>query len=212
MSLNTCTAFPAKLIKAEKEELQTPQLPLLPQQKFPISKLPPELRRNIYALYLTSLNPISVTTENASHPLHEETPLSLSSPFFSSEISHLIFHHSGKFSFSSGEAMKIFSSQLSRCQQVRRIRIAYGKEIDCPNRDWVVLIDSCFENLEEVTFSVERSKGEGVVEFGGLWWECMRDAVREGGCGRRKKPLMLRVESGEWSASERIENVEKREE
>jgi len=38
-----------------------------------------------------------------------------------------------------------------------------------------------------------------------LWWGCVRDAVREGVCSRgKKKGLLLRVESGEWSACERI--------
>jgi hypothetical protein len=190
MSLNTCTAPPS---------------PLLPQT-FSISKLPPELRQQIYALYLTSIPPLPITTSNATHPLHNSTPLSLS-PCFISDLPPSLFYQNTIFSFSSGEVMKLFSSQFSRQERIRKIKIMYGKEeISCPTRDWVVIMNECFEGLEEVVFCVE-----GGVGIGGLWWECVRDAVREGVCceGRRKR-LLLRVESGEWSACERIGAEERR--
>jgi hypothetical protein len=164
-------------------------------QNFSISKLPPELRQAIYTLYLTSLPSLPITTLNASHPFHASTPLSLSSPFFISDLPPSLFYRHTTFSFSSGEVMKLFSSQFS----IRKIKIMYGKEeVSCLSRDWVVIMNECFKGLEEVTFCVEG-------EFGGLWWECVRDAVREGFCSRgKKKGLVLRVESGEWSACERI--------
>jgi hypothetical protein len=199
MSLKTRPASPAKPILTEQEQLQSqpPSSPLLPQT-FSISKLPPELRQIIYTLYLTSLPSLPITPSNASHPLlHNSTPLSLSSPFFISDLPPSLFYENTTFSFSSGEVMKLFS--LGR-EQVRKIKIQYGKEMKCPTRDWVVIMNECFEGLEEVTFCVE-----GSVGFGGVWWECVRDAVREGVCSRGKKNrLMLRVESGEWSACERI--------
>lgn len=52
----------------------------------------------------------------------------------------------------------------------------YGKD-EPPTRDWVYLLNSCFENLEEITFSVDR--GVCVLGFG-HWWGCVMDACREG--------------------------------
>jgi hypothetical protein len=102
--------------------------------------------------------------------------------------------------------MKLFSSQFSRQERIRKIKIMYGKEMECLSRDWVVIINECFEGLEEVAFVVE-----GGVGIGGLWWGCVRDAVREGVCSRgKKKGLLLGVESGEWSACERIGAEERR--
>lgn len=72
----------------------------------------------------------------------------------------------------------------------------YGKEEgSCSSRDWVVLIKDRFNGLEEVTFVLR------------VMWELkerVRDAVREELCSRKKKGLILRVESGEWSVCERI--------
>jgi hypothetical protein len=141
------------------------------------------------------LTPLPITPSNISHPLHNLTPLSLSSPFFISDLPPSLFYRHTSFSFSSGEVMKLFSRGR---EQVRQLKIQYGKEVECPTRDWVVIMNECFEGLEEVTFCVEG-------EFGGLWRKCVRDAVREGVCSRgKKKGLVLRVESGEWSACERI--------
>jgi hypothetical protein len=187
MSLNTCTA------------------PLL--QTFSISKLPPELRQQIYALYLTSLPSLPITTSNASHSFYASTPLSLSSPFFISDLPPSLFYYNTTFSFSSGDIIRLFS--LREGQLVRKIKIMYGNEVECPTRDWVVLMNCCFERLEEVTFVVE---GDG-MGGGRLWWECVRDAVREGVCSRGKeKGLVLRVESSEWSACEWIGGGGKKEE
>jgi hypothetical protein len=99
--------------------------------------------------------------------------------------------------------MKLFSSQFS----IRKIKIMYGEEeMSCLSRDWVVLMNCCFEGLEEFTFCVE-----GGVGIGGLWWECVRDAVREGVCCEgRRKGLLLRVESGEWSVCEMVGGGEKK--
>jgi hypothetical protein len=58
-----------------------PQTPA-PENMFPISSLPPELRHHIYTLYFALLPPVTITPTNASLPLHALTPLTLSSPFF----------------------------------------------------------------------------------------------------------------------------------
>lgn len=79
-------------------------------------------------------------------------------------------------------------------------------------QDWVFSLLEAFRGLEEVTFVVELGMSEeGVCEGSGCiagmegWWECVRDAVREGiavrdvgkdgGMGMRKgRALVLRVE------------------
>lgn len=104
--------------------------------------------------------------------------------------------------------MKSFSREYGRASSVRRIKILYGAD-QSPTRDWVYLIDSCFENLQEITFSIDReSFGSGF----GQWWGCMRDACGEGlgtqiikGVGSSKetsKGLILNVDDGEWSVCE----------
>jgi hypothetical protein len=70
-------AFP----RAPKREL-TSKISTL----FLISNFPPELRNELYAHYFASLQPLRITSENVSSPLHKETQLSLSSPFFESDI------------------------------------------------------------------------------------------------------------------------------
>ena len=88
---------------------------------------------------------------------------------------------------------------------MRKIKIIYGKD-DCPTRDWVFLINSCFLRLDEITFSIE--KGTCDLEFGS-WWECVREAVREGLCERRGtgkgRWLVLRVGYGDWSVCEKFD-------
>ena len=54
------------------------------------------------------------------------------------------------------------------------------------NWDWVYLVNVCYEGLEEVT--CELGEGEANTDcdcFAG-WWECVRDAVREGWCCKGK--------------------------
>lgn len=114
--------------------------------------------------------------------------------------------------------MKTFSKTLSsasdselkvavrsdRRKEVREARIWYGR-YDQPTRDWVYLLTSNFEGLEEMTFAVDKEKGgmgAGHICFGN-WWGCVRDAVREGLCDReRERRMRLRVQDGEWVIEE----------
>ena len=92
-------------------------------------------------------------------------------------------------------------------KDVRKVKVLYGR-YDRPTRDWVYLLTSSFETLEEMTFAVDKERGGlGVrhVVFGS-WWGCVEDAVREGlysdpaRNGRRN--MRLRVEDGEWGMEE----------
>lgn len=85
----------------------------------------------------------------------------------------------------------------------------YGR-YDQPTRDWVYLLTSNFEELEEMTFAVDKDSGGlgmGHMCFGN-WWGCVRDAVREGlhpdSRDREKRRVVLRVEDGEWGIEEVI--------
>jgi hypothetical protein len=53
---------------------------------FPISDLPSELRTEIFAHYFASLPPLSITPDNVTSEIHNRTDLSLSSPYFESDI------------------------------------------------------------------------------------------------------------------------------
>jgi hypothetical protein len=110
--------------------------------------------------------------------------------------------------------MQAFAGFEGRAETVRNIHIVWGKD-ESPTRDWVHFMSSCFIDLKTATFSLERGKqcfGFGGVEQFGAWWDCVRDAVREGlasgSTGRRSKRkgkgLVLRVEDGEWGVCERI--------
>jgi len=81
-------------------------------------------------------------------------------------------------------------------RNVRKIKIVYGQEkgVDARNRDWVYLMHSCFEGLEEVGFEIG---GKGILGFA-AWWGCVREAVREGWCCRERKgdSLVVRCEVG----------------
>lgn len=65
---------------------------------------------------------------------------------------------------------------------MRKIRIAYG-DISLGQKgggDWVFSTLEAFQRLEEVTFEVD-CDGYEILDS---WWECVRDAVREGLAGR----------------------------
>lgn len=150
---------------------------------FPISHLPPELRHKIYVYYYTSLP----ATESKTHL---STPLALASPFLAADIPPSIFYSAATFSFSSGDVLRDFAQRGRNSEIVKRIRIVTGREKreQVVHRDWVYLISSHFEGLGEVVFDVER----GSDGFGG-WWDCVKDAVREGWCcqeGRGRKMIL----------------------
>jgi len=121
---------------------------------FSISYIPYELRQLVYTHYFSTLELHEITKDNASLPLHLITPLGLASPFLLYDTSPALFHTFSSFSFSSGEDMRRFSQLYNRSSCVRRIRILYGRD-PCPTRDWVFLMNLCFSELEEVTFSAD---------------------------------------------------------
>jgi hypothetical protein len=132
----------------------------------PVAYLPYELRQLIYESYIRSLPPVTISKANAACPLHLEHALSQSSPFFVSDIPPSTFHQQTTFAFSCGSALNTFSSSFSRRKEVRKIRIEYGKD-EVLTRDWVYLLSSCFERLEEVSLSVTRETGVQSLGGGG---------------------------------------------
>ena len=94
--------------------------------------------------------------------------------------------------------MKVFSNPANddgeRKRNVRRIVVIDGLEGEMGRgglvvgRDWVYLMNECFDGLEEVEF---RFVGGGGMGFGFEgWWSTVVDAVREG--KRRRGRLVLR--------------------
>lgn len=102
--------------------------------------------------------------------------------------------------------MKTFTSLPGRRENVRNIVIEYGKE-ESAGRDWVFLMNECFENLEEVEF---RCGSEKEMEWEKCqrcarcerrdfesWWGAVVDAVREArNVKTRKRELVLRSRMG----------------
>lgn len=95
----------------------------------------------------------------------------------------------------------IGSGSKSLRRSVRRIVIKEndeGKEASngvVVGRDWVFLMNACFENLERVVFTCicygDKRRGGGcerceMRDFGS-WWEALVDAVREGRGGQQGK-------------------------
>jgi hypothetical protein len=60
----------------------------------------------------------------------------------------------------------------------------------------VHLMNDCFENLEEVEFVLDSKRGELCPKCGKdvleTWWVALRDAVREGQGGLRRKGIRQR--------------------
>jgi hypothetical protein len=193
-----------------EEDIMAPSVPSKP---FSIAQLPYELRQLIYMRFFSSLPTQDITCSNARLTHHSLTCLALSSPFLALDASKTLFYRNATFSFNCPEALKTFAKTIvSECHpevsdrrnDIRKVKILYGR-YDQPTRDWVYLLASNFEGLEEVTFSVDRVKegfGIGHMCFGN-WWGCVRDAVREGLVGdSKRKEVVLRVEDGEWGVVE----------
>jgi hypothetical protein len=185
------TQIKAQSLASEEAKASTYTETMESQESFSVSHLPPELRHKIYASYFTTLPPLEINPSNISTKHHLTTPLALASPFFESDIPSTTFYSSTTFSFSSGKAIQYFAEQQ---RNIKRIKIEYGQEkgLEAKNRDWVYLMHTWFESLEEAIFEVGE-KGDG--DFG-AWWGCVRDAVREGWCCRNQKGkvLVLRCE------------------
>lgn len=138
---------------------------------FPISDLPSELRTEIFAHYFASLPPLSITPDNVTSEIHNRTDLSLSSPYFESDILPSIFFPNCTFSFSNPKVLRNFARGEGR-DRVARVRIEYGTLSRCHRTDWVFLLFQNFEYLREVTFAFD-------ADWDGSWLACVRDAVRE---------------------------------
>ncbi|CAL3966350.1 unnamed protein product [Diplocarpon coronariae] len=186
-------------------------------QVFPLLVLPPEVLHQIAADYYASLPPLTLTKTNLHLPLHALAPLSLSSPAFSCLPKSLYYQHA-TFTLACPGIAKAFAGLGAGKESVRRVRVLYGEVGgSCGGLgfdllgyaggkgDWVYTLMREFEALEEVTFVVEGAldgDGEGQLDTRGdrvgIWWSCVRDAVREGLAGRSlkqmKRGLVLRLE------------------
>jgi hypothetical protein len=177
---------------------------------FPISWLPAEIRNEIYACYLASLPPLSINSDNISSSLHEEIPLSLSSPYFKSDIQPSSLYSNLTFSFSSPKVLRQFAKTKGR-HRVAKLRIEYGKLSRCHHTDWVFVLFHNFEKPEEVTFVLQGGGNGEEVELFQQWWECVKGAMREasncrnGNTGKKgKRGVMLSVECGNWNICELV--------
>jgi hypothetical protein len=177
---------------------------------FRISDLPPELRNEFFAHYFASLPPLSISFDNFTSAIHNQTDLFLSSPYFESDILPSIFYSNSTFSFSNPKMLRNFARGEGR-DRVARVRIEYGSLSRCHRTDWVFLLFQKFQHLKEVTFAFDA----GGKEWDGCcfrqWLACVRDAVREAANSRVEKRgrgenegVVLKVECGGWSVCERV--------
>ncbi|KAE9373245.1 hypothetical protein N431DRAFT_438564 [Stipitochalara longipes BDJ] len=174
---------------------------------FPILRLSPELRNEIYAHYFAFLPPLKITPENVTSPLHQQTQLSLSTPYFEFDILPSIFYRNCTFSFSSLKSLRQFAKGEGR-DRVAKVRIDYGRLSRCHHTDWVFLLFRYFGNLEEVMFCLQTDDMEADENLFGQWWKCVRDATREAANSqiediitRRNTGVRLKVECREWNIS-----------
>ena len=172
-----------------------------PPELFPISRLPLEIRNEIYAFHLASLPPLLITADNFSSLLHKETQLSRSSSYFISEISPSIFYSNCIFTFSSPKVLRQFAAATGS-DRVAKVRIKYGRLSQCHHTDWVFALFQNFKRLEEVTFILQGQENMVGMELFEQWWECVKDAVREAWecrvenkATKRKGGVLLTVES-----------------
>ena len=178
-------------------------------KSFSISDLPSELRNEIYAHYFASLSPLSITPDNVT-AIHNQTDLSLSSPYFESDILPSIFYSNSTFSFLNPKILRNFAKGEGR-DRVASVRIEYGSLSRCHRTDWVFLLFQNFGHLREVTFAFDADGREWDGSCFGQWLACVRDAVREAANSRVEKRgrgknagVMLRVECGGWNVFERV--------
>lgn len=179
-----------------------------PLQTFPISKLPGELRQQIYEYYFASLPIQKITCDNAQDHHHTLTDLYLSAPFFATDLAPSLFYKHATFSFEEPADIEPFAITIGeRRTDVKKVKVLYG-HWDQPSRDWVYLLTSNFGRLEEMTFNVERQSQDMDVGHRCLdkWWWCVKEAIREGmtaeGAGSRKRRMKLTIENGDWHMDE----------
>jgi hypothetical protein len=177
---------------------------------FPISNLPQELRNEIYAHYFASLPPLSITPDNVTSAIHNRTNLSLSSPYFESDILPSTFYSNSTFSFSNPKFLRNFAKGEGR-DKVAKVRIEYGTLSRCHRTDWVFLLFQNFEHLREVTFAFDANGMDRDGSCFKQWLGCVRDAMREAANSRVEKRgreknagVVLKVECGRWNVCERV--------
>lgn len=160
---------------------------------FKFRSLPSEIRIRIYEEYFCGLSAIQVTndnsgtTEQSAKELWELTALVQASPFFKRDVPTRTFYQTATFSFALGGAMRSFAAG-EWGWGVRKVVVEYGVEggMHARRRDWVFLLNECFEWLELVEFRFAKAsmiRWEGWSIEG--WWAAVVDAVREGQRGMR---------------------------
>jgi hypothetical protein len=111
---------------------------------FPISRLPPEIRTDIYAHYFASLPPLEATSENGRTPLHQHTSLSLSSPYVKYDILLFTSYANCTFPYKSPKALNQFAG-AGETYRIVKVRIEYGKFSRCHHTDWIFLLSKHLE-------------------------------------------------------------------
>jgi len=160
---------------------------------FSISKLPYELRQLIYEQYFNSLPALTIAPNTSEKTLHHLTPLSLASPFLTRDITPRIFYHNTLLSFSCPQTLIKFSQLQERSTNTRRIQIQYGEITShFVTPDWVFLVLSKFEKVEELVFVVKIGREKGDCDLLGIWWKCVVDAAREG-MGLKGGRMVVRI-------------------
>jgi len=177
---------------------------------FHISDLSSEPRNEIYAHYFTSLPPLSISLDNVTSAIHKQSDLSLSWPYFDSDILPSIFYSYSTFSFSNPKILRNFAKGEGR-ERVVKVKIEYGSLSRCHRTDWVFLLFQNFEHLREVTFAVDAGGKDWDASCFGQWLACVRDAMREAANSRVEKRgrgenagVVLKVECGGWNVCERV--------
>ncbi|KAH9212443.1 hypothetical protein DL95DRAFT_464007 [Leptodontidium sp. 2 PMI_412] len=213
--INTATTIlePVRTLQIQSKAAPSPPPTPAQSKPFPVLSLPPELLHQIATEYFASLPSQTITPSNLHLPLHDLTPLTLAltSPNHSIENSPLppsLYYTHTTFLFSAPSLLQPFSTLFNRAEKVRKVKVWYGAVrpfgLGRGREDWVFKLLSCFQGLEEVGFVVEAGMGEGCDRemhrrVVGAWWECVRDAVREGvnasvTGNRRTKGLVLSIE------------------
>jgi PAS domain-containing protein len=197
-----------------EEQTKTPQN----TEGFPISRLPPELRDMVYTHYFHSIPAILITHSsldswNQDFKLINHVALALSSFYFTSSIPQSLFFENTTFTFACPFTLRDFSALSPLHTQIRHVRIQYGS-IGKQSPDWIFVLNSCLERLESVVFIVGYMENVAEGQKVSVWWDCVRNAMREAILAREKwrergrgKMVMVRVEDehGEHIIEEHID-------
>jgi hypothetical protein len=114
---------------------------------------------------------------NGPTPIHQRTPLSLSSPYVKYDILPFNSYANCIFSFKSPKALGQFAG-ADETDRIVKVRAEYGKLSRCHHTDWIFLLFKHFGDLKGVAFALE-AVGRGInTELFEQWWGCVRDAMR----------------------------------